>query len=225
MSLIPKKLFRGRRAGVLLGAAGVAVIAGALRRRRASDDQQPIPSAATGVTGEGLAAQTPAADGPLLASAPPDAPGPSVTPPADGGSDVERAERVDAGRPDPDSEAPPTDDVFVAQEEAAAAAEAAGIGGRVAPDAGDPALDPVYQAGGGEQDGWEEAEQELIENATHGDGRGDPERDAFSPELEADRATVIYGEDDHVTSSELTEDTDTGSEDPDTGGKGAAGHP
>ena len=143
-----------------------------------------------------------------------DAPGPSVTPPADGGSDVERAERVDAMRPDPDSEAPPTDDAFVAQEEAAAAAEAAGIGGRVAPDAGDPALDPVYQAGGGEQDGWEEAEQELIENATHGDGRGDPERDAFSPELEADRATVVYGEEDQVILDELTEDTDTGSEDP-----------
>jgi hypothetical protein len=209
MTLNPKKIFHGRRGGVLLGAAGVAVIVGALRRWRASADPQPLPSAATGVTGEG----------PLLASAHPDAPGPSVTVPADGGSDVGRAERADAIRPDLESEALPTDEVFVAQEEAAAAAEAAGIGGRVAPDADDPALDPVYQAGGGEQDGFEEAEAELIENATHGDGRGDPERDAFSPELEADRSTVVYGEDDQITSTEI-EDPDAG---PDT--PGATGRP
>ena len=219
MTSIPKKIFCGRRGAVLLGAAAVAAIVAALLRRRASADQEPLPSAPTGVTGEGLAARTPAGEGPLLASAPPDAPGPSVTPPTDGGSDVERAERADAMRPDPESEAPPTDEAFVAQEEAAAAAEAAGIGGRVAPDAGDPALDPVYQAGGGEQDGFEEAEAELIENATHGDGRGDPERDAFSGELEADRSTVVYGEDDRIASSEI-EDPEAG---PDT--PGATGRP
>lgn len=188
-----KKMFRGRRVGVVLGVAAAAVIVGALRRRRASADQQPLPSAATGVTGEGLAPRTPAADGPLLASAPSDPPGPSVT--------------------------PPDDEVFVAQQEAAAAAEAAGIGGRVAPDAGDPALDPVYEAGGGEQDGFEQAEAELIENATHGDGRGDPERDAFSAELEADRSTAVYGEADRIVPSEV--------EDPEAGanGPGATGRP
>jgi hypothetical protein len=225
MTLTAKKMFRGRRGrrvrrgGVVLGVAGAAVIVGALRRRPASADPQPLPSAATVVSGEGLAARTPAADGPLLASAPLDAPGPSVTPPADGGSDVERAERADTMRPDPESEAPPDDEVFVAQQEAAAAAEAAGIGGRVAPDAGDPALDPVYQAGGGEQDGFEEAEAELIENATHGDGRGDPERDAFSPELEADRSTAVYGEDDQIMPSEV-EDPEAGTNRP-----GATGRP
>ena len=217
MTLIPKKIFCGRRGGALLVAAGVAAIVAALLRRRASADQQPLPSAATGVAGEGLAARTPAGEGPLLASAPPDTPGPSVTPPADGGSDVERA---DAMRPDPESEAPPTDDAFVAQEEAAAAAEAAAIGGRVSPDAGDPALDPVYQAGGGEQDGFEEAEAELIENATHGDGRGDPERDAFSGELEADRATAVYGEEDQLVSTEVVDDGDAGPE-----ASGATGRP
>src|SRR4051795_12942960 len=57
--------------------------------------------------------------------------------------------------------APPvthTDDAFVAEEEAAAAAEAAGIGGQVwhDPDSSevdadslDPAMQPVYEAGGG----------------------------------------------------------------------------
>ncbi len=115
-----------------------------------------------------------------------------------------------------DSATGPDDDVFVAQEEAAAAAEAASIGGRVAPEVDDPAMDPVYQAGGGEEEGFEEAEAELIENATHGDGHGNPERDAFSPEREADRSTAIYGEGDQVPSPEDVEDPDAGSDGPGT---------
>ncbi len=75
----------------------------------------------------------------------------------------------------------------------------------------DPALEPLYEAGEGEQDGWEEAERELVENATHGEGRGDPELDAFSPERESDRSTAAYGEGDALTSTERDEDA-TGSE-------------
>jgi hypothetical protein len=87
-----------------------------------------------------------------------------------------------------------TDDVFLAEEEAAAAAAAGRIGGTVEPQGTDPAMEPVLEAGGGEQDGWELTEAELVENATHGDGRAVPQRDAFGPEVEADEATVVYGE-------------------------------
>src|SRR2546423_1747883 len=92
-----------------------------------------------------------------------------------------------------------------------------GRGGAVTPDAGDPAMDPVYQAGGGEQEGFEQAESELIENAIHGDGGGQPERDAFAPELESDRTGAVYGEADRIASTEVVEDPGAGSDDPAAG--------
>jgi hypothetical protein len=67
----------------------------------------------------------------------------------------------------------------------------------------------VYEAGGGEEEGWEQAEADLIENATHSDGHGEPERDAFSPELESDRSTAAYGEADAIPSTERQEDRPT----------------
>ena len=48
----------------------------------------------------------------------------------------------------------------------------------------DPALQPLTEAGQGEAEGFEEAERELEENATHGDGRGFPEEDV--PDAEED---------------------------------------
>ena len=95
------------------------------------------------------------------------------------------------------------------REERAAAAEAAAIGGR-GPDVGgaDPsdkaaeALRPVYEAGGGEGDGFELAERDLIRNASHDDGAGFPERDAFTAEAEADEAGVEYGEADDEESQD-----------------------
>jgi len=85
---------------------------------------------------------------------------------------------------------------FATREERAAAAEAASIGGRQ-PDVGgtageavDEASRPVREAGGGEQEGFEVAENDLVRNASHDDGEGCPERDAFSPEHEADRSTA-----------------------------------
>lgn len=100
----------------------------------------------------------------------------------------------------------PRVDPLVASAEAAAAAEAARIGGVVPPVVDDPALEPLYEAGEGEEDGWELAEMELIENASHGDGHGDPELDAFSPERETDRSTAVYAETDEVRSTETEED-------------------
>jgi hypothetical protein len=91
------------------------------------------------------------------------------------------------------------DDALVAAAEAAAAEQAAAIGGPRIDDAhGDPALEPVYEAGGGDAEGFEAAEEELIENASHGGGRGDPLFDAPDPELEADRATAVDGEPDEL---------------------------
>lgn len=142
-------------------------------------------------------------------------PGPSVTPPRQPESETERRERADATRPDPElTGARDPDEELVIEEESAAAAEAAAIGGAAPHDARDPAMDPVYQAGGGEQDGWERAEAELIENATNGDDDANPIRDAFSPEVETDRSTAIYGESDRLASTEVREDPDAGPDDP-----------
>ncbi len=64
---------------------------------------------------------------------------------------------------------------FEREEEEAAAAEAAAIGGRVSydPEDGDsevdPARTPLIEAGEGEAEGFELAEQELEEHASHGD--------------------------------------------------------
>lgn len=105
-------------------------------------------------------------------------------------------------------------------EEAAAAAEAAAIGGPRSARSGDdvdPEMGPVYEAGGGEAEGFELAEAELIENASHGDGVGDPLADAFSPEAESDYSTAAYGQRDDEDVSELVEDPETGPEDPGAG--------
>jgi hypothetical protein len=59
----------------------------------------------------------------------------------------------------------------------------------------DPAMQPVEEAGGGVAEGFEQAEEALIENASHGDGAGDPETDAIDNEnAEVERTTVEYGE-------------------------------
>ena len=61
----------------------------------------------------------------------------------------------------------------------------------------DPAMQPVEEAGGGVAEGFEQAEEALIENASHGDGAADPEEDAIDNELEeAERSTAEYGEPD-----------------------------
>jgi hypothetical protein len=227
-----------------LAVVGVTELAAAALTERQPGDRarggdEDLPAAAPGISGEGIAARTPAAEGPPLATPPVETPGPSVPAPASASeSDVERAERVDAlsGATDTTvedaalAETPASGDVLAAQQASAAAAEAARIGGAVAPDADDPAMDPVYQAGGGEQEGWEETEAELIENATHGDGGGQPERDAFAPELESDRATAVYGEADRLPSTETVEDPATGPDDPDEGpglsaDRGSTGQP
>jgi hypothetical protein len=146
---------------------------------------------------------------------PVETPGPSVPPPGSPQSDTERREWADALRPDAEATgARDPDEQLVAEEESAAAAEAARIGGVAPHDAADPAMDPVYQAGGGEQEGFEAAERDLIENASHGDQIGNPLRDQFTPEVESDRSTAIYGEADELPSTEILHDPDEEGDDP-----------
>ena len=87
------------------------------------------------------------------------------------------------------------DDDLIREEEAAARSAAGRIGG-VAGDEKDfePEMRAVYEGGGGEAEGFELAEKDLIDNAQHGDGHGDPLSDAFRPEAESDRGTAEYGE-------------------------------
>src|SRR5215213_1613352 len=153
-----------------------------------------------------------------LPSPPPETPGPSVPAPLLPESDAERREWADSLTPDAEAlHTADPDETLVAQEESAAAAEAASLGGQVAPDAEDPAMQPLYEAGQGDQDGWEAAERDLIENATHSDGGGNPLRDAFAPELESDRSTVAYGDADNTPSTEVVEDPEAGPDDPGAG--------
>jgi hypothetical protein len=92
-----------------------------------------------------------------------------------------------------------THDPLVEEQEDAAAAEAASIGGEVKTDTDDPALRPVEEGGGGVQEGFEQAENDLIENASHGDGAGNPERDAIDNEsIESERSTAEYAEPDEL---------------------------
>ena len=80
----------------------------------------------------------------------------------------------------------------IADEEADAAAEAARIGGP-APDGqvDDPAQRPLVEGGEGEAEGFELAEEELIDNAEHGDQKRFPNRDAPPPE---EPSGAVYGE-------------------------------
>ena len=94
-------------------------------------------------------------------------------------------------------------EILVAEEEALAAEEAAAIGGRAGDENLDPAERPVREAGGGESEGFEMAEQDLIRHATHSDDVSDSIvfHDAARPEVEADRQTGESGDADQVDSA------------------------
>lgn len=56
---------------------------------------------------------------------------------------------------------------------------------------------PVEEAGGGQAEGFEQAEQALIENAEHAEGN--PEGHLGAPEhIEGQRSTAEYGEADEA---------------------------
>lgn len=97
---------------------------------------------------------------------------------------------MDANREEREREA-------LAREEAeAAAAEAAGIGGEVAKDSEDPAEQPLIEAGEGEAEGFELAERDLEDIASHGDQHRFPDNVPSAPEEQGDEA--VYGEADEA---------------------------
>jgi hypothetical protein len=103
----------------------------------------------------------------------------------------------------------PSGDSLVDEETIAAAAEAAALGGRIRSDDDDPAMAPVRQAGGGEAEGFEESEEELIDNAEHGDFAPDPYDEAFPGEYESDLSGAEYGDADHERSADRDSDEDS----------------
>lgn len=100
------------------------------------------------------------------------------------------------------------DEDVVAAEEARAAAEAAKIGGRPSSEPApvedvDEAHRPLVEAGEGEAEGFELAEQELIEHASHGDEHAARRAIEDAPLEESDDARAAgSGEADFERSSE-----------------------
>lgn len=87
-----------------------------------------------------------------------------------------------------------------------AASEAGSVGGATPEQRLDPAEHPVAEAGGGESEGFELAEQDLVESASHGDRSGDPLRDRFTPEDVESEGVTIHGEADDAVATEDSED-------------------
>jgi hypothetical protein len=95
---------------------------------------------------------------------------------------------------------------FERQQADEAAAEAARIGGTAGDEQLDPAERPVVEAGGGEAEGFEQAESALVEHASHADQRSTHailHDQGLPEELDPLREN---GEADHEHSSELEED-------------------
>jgi hypothetical protein len=94
------------------------------------------------------------------------------------------------------SETDPQRDPIADEEAEAAAAEAAKIGGPAPDDpVDDPAQRPLVEGGEGESEGFELAEEELIDNASHGDQKHFPDSDVPPPEEPSD---AEYGEPDQA---------------------------
>lgn len=90
-------------------------------------------------------------------------------------------------------------DPLVDAEEQAAAEEAAEIGGDAGDDRHTEAERPLAEAGQGYAEGFDEAEEELIDRAEHGE---QPHVSSISEEVESDRSTAEYGEPDAIPPAE-----------------------
>jgi hypothetical protein len=116
------------------------------------------------------------------------------------------------------------DEDFVREEEDAAAAEAGSIGGRTPEyedeegDAVDEATRPLIEGGEGVEEGFETAESDLREAATHGENRYDPESRDFGDEESAGEGDALSGEPDEIDVTETVRDPEAGpGEDPGEG--------
>lgn len=107
--------------------------------------------------------------------------------------------------PGPDSAGREPDEGRVRQEEDAAAAEAGKIGGRSGLEGMDEAERAAAEHGGGQAEGFEQAEQMLEEQASHGETSVDPLAGAGAVEEERDPA--VHGDADEFESTETEDDT------------------
>ena len=106
--------------------------------------------------------------------------------------------QYDDTTPDSGGQGRHSDERYVRHEEEEAALEAAEIGGEPPEYEGGEADRAVEEGGGGVAEGFEEAEAELIEAASHGEHRHNPAEDEFTPEVESDESTAEYGEADQA---------------------------
>ena len=116
------------------------------------------------------------------------------------------------------------DDPRVREEEDAAAAEAGSIGGRRPEyedeegDVVDEETRPLIESGEGVEEGFETAESDLREAATHGENRYDPSTQDFGDEESAGEGDAVFGEPDEIDVTETVRDPEAGpGEDPGEG--------
>jgi hypothetical protein len=95
----------------------------------------------------------------------------------------------------------------VDREKAEAAREAAEIGGRSGYEDLPEAERPLAEGGEGESEGFEQAEELLIERASHEDDLGGPLQDRPEPEEAAGDRRDAYGGADDLESTETDVDT------------------
>ena len=111
------------------------------------------------------------------------------------------------------------EDDLLRREEEAARREAAGIGGRrpeYENEEGLPAdeSERVLEEGGeGVEEGFEVAEEDLVESATHGENRYDPETRDFGDDESAGDADAIDAEPDEIDVTETVRDPEAGTDD------------
>jgi hypothetical protein len=122
---------------------------------------------------------------------------------------------VDEGTPE---------DPLLSREEAAAAREAGGIGGRTPEYEDEEGRDAsesdraLIEGGEGVEEGFEVAEEDLVEAASHGENRYDPSTADFGDEESAGEGDAISGEPDEVDVTETVRDPEAGpGEDPGEG--------
>jgi hypothetical protein len=111
------------------------------------------------------------------------------------------------------------EDPLVREEEDAAAAEAGSIGGRAPEyedeegDAASEADRALIESGEGVEEGFETAETDLRDAASHGENRYDPEFNDFGDEESAGDADALSGEPDEIDVTETVRDPNAGTDD------------
>ena len=107
-------------------------------------------------------------------------------------------------------------DPLVSEAEQEAASEARRIGGRAGDEDLDPAQRPVSEGGGGEAEGFEIAEEDLVDHAEYTSGEGAPRLERLMGE-EEEQETARRGEADEEDVSEVVRDPAEGPDDPGAG--------